>query len=295
MTKLLEKRTNEHIIRRLNKDIVVLYHGNCTDGFSAAWVAWKKFGSNAEYIGIGLDDSPLRGLINKEIYSLDFTYKVKYIPELINRNKKFVVIDHHITNTGTAKMAREYLFDITHSAAVLTWKYFYNNKKMPRLLKHVEDVDLWKFKIPHSKELIIFMDLFDFNFKNWDKLANDFENQTKYKEYIKQGRLILKYEDKLIGRLVASSAEPVSFVGYHTYAVNSPNFHSQVGSLLVQRYPPIGIVWREDKDGSVHVSLRSDGTVDVSKIAAQFGGGGHKAAAGFYVENCSKLPWKKLK
>ena len=68
MTKLLEKRTNDQIIRRLNKDIVVLYHNNCTDGFSSAWVAWKKFGNKAEYIGIGLDDSPLRGLINKEIY-----------------------------------------------------------------------------------------------------------------------------------------------------------------------------------------------------------------------------------
>src|SRR3989338_204024 len=124
MTNLLEKRTKKKTGQRANKDIVVLYHGNCTDGFSAAWVAWKKFGNNAEYIGVGLDDAPLRGLINKEIYSLDFTYKAKYIPELLSRNKKLVVIDHHITNTETTKMAQDYLFDLTHSAAVLTWKYF---------------------------------------------------------------------------------------------------------------------------------------------------------------------------
>ncbi len=294
MTKLLEKRTNDHIIRRLNKDIVVLYHINCTDGFSAAWVAWKKFGNNAEYIGIGLDDSPLRGLINKEIYSLDFVYKAKYLPELISRNKKLIVIDHHITNTETAKMTQDYLFDINHSAAVLTWKYFYPHKKTPQLLKHVEDGDLWKFRIFSSKEILSFMDLFDFNFKTWDKLAKDFENQARYKEYIKQGTLILKYEDKLIERLVAGFAEPVNFIGFKTYAVNSPNFHSQIGNLLAKKYPPIGIVWREEKNGSVHVSLRSDGTVDVSKIAAQFGGGGHKAASGFYVESRSKLPWKKI-
>ena len=30
-----------------------------------------------------------------------------------------------------------------------------------------------------------------------------------------------------------------------------------------------------------HVSLRSDGTIDVSRIAASFGGGGHHRAAGF--------------
>lgn len=34
-----------------------------------------------------------------------------------------------------------------------------------------------------------------------------------------------------------------------------------------------------------HVSLRSDGTVDVAEIAASFGGGGHFSAAGFGVES----------
>ena len=33
-----------------------------------------------------------------------------------------------------------------------------------------------------------------------------------------------------------------------------------------------------------HVSLRSDGTVDVAAIAGSFGGGGHSSAAGFQVE-----------
>lgn len=35
---------------------------------------------------------------------------------------------------------------------------------------------------------------------------------------------------------------------------------------------------------SYHVSLRSDGTVDVGGIAASFGGGGHFSAAGFNIE-----------
>ncbi len=292
MTKLLEKRTHE---RKIDKNIVVLYHGNCTDGFSAAWVAWKKFGNKAEYIGIGLNDSPMSGAIDKEIYLLDFTYKAENMPELIRKNKKLVVIDHHITNAEIAKLAPDYLFDINHSAAVLAWMYFYIDKKIPQLLKHVEDVDLWKFKVPHSKEIISFLDLFDFNFKAWDKLVKDFEDPVRYKKYVKQGGLILGYEDKLVERLVSGFAEPVNLVGYNTYAVNSPNFHSQIGNLLATKQPPIGIVWREEKNGGIHVSLRSDGTVDVSKIAAQFGGGGHKAASGFYVESYLKLPWKKIK
>jgi len=38
-----------------------------------------------------------------------------------------------------------------------------------------------------------------------------------------------------------------------------------------------------------HVSLRSDGTVDVAEIAASFGGGGHFNAAGFGVESSLKV------
>ena len=38
---------------------------------------------------------------------------------------------------------------------------------------------------------------------------------------------------------------------------------------------------RELQDGSVKVSLRSEGDIDVGKIALKFGGGGHKNAAGF--------------
>jgi phosphoesterase RecJ-like protein len=47
----------------------------------------------------------------------------------------------------------------------------------------------------------------------------------------------------------------------------------------------------ENGDGALdgrkqfHVSLRSDGSVDVSRIAMNFGGGGHAGAAGFSVES----------
>lgn len=39
------------------------------------------------------------------------------------------------------------------------------------------------------------------------------------------------------------------------------------------------------KNRNFHVSLRSDGTIDVASIAANFGGGGHRTAAGFNIES----------
>jgi phosphoesterase RecJ-like protein len=43
---------------------------------------------------------------------------------------------------------------------------------------------------------------------------------------------------------------------------------------------------KEEREGTVKVSLRSDGNVDVRKFAQRLGGGGHPAASGFrmYVQ-----------
>jgi len=54
----------------------------------------------------------------------------------------------------------------------------------------------------------------------------------------------------------------------------------------------------ELKDGRIRCSLRSRGSLDVSKIAAKFGGGGHTMAAGTFLpgplENAKKLILEKV-
>ena len=55
----------------------------------------------------------------------------------------------------------------------------------------------------------------------------------------------------------------------------------------------VSTLFMELDDGRVRCSLRSRGQVDVSEIAAKFGGGGHKMAAGTFlpgpVENARQL------
>jgi len=54
----------------------------------------------------------------------------------------------------------------------------------------------------------------------------------------------------------------------------------------------------ELNDGRIRCSLRSKGTVDVGEIAAKFGGGGHKMAAGTFVpgplDNAQQLIFKEV-
>ena len=46
----------------------------------------------------------------------------------------------------------------------------------------------------------------------------------------------------------------------------------------------VAIFFRELPDGRYRVSLRSKGEVNVSTVAEQFGGGGHKCASGFSLD-----------
>ena len=49
----------------------------------------------------------------------------------------------------------------------------------------------------------------------------------------------------------------------------------------------LGVLLRENRDGTIKGSLRSVGDLDVEKIAQHFGGGGHHHAAGFNIKEGS--------
>src|SRR3989344_2461578 len=138
MIKFKEKRKT---IRKSNKDIIVLYHNDCTDGFSSAWAARKKLGDEADYVGVYPGTAPVDWLKNKEIYMVDLIYTAQYLKKLIDENKKVIAIDHHFSNQEAFKLVGKGLFDLTHSGAILTWQYFHPEVKAPKMLVHVEDMD----------------------------------------------------------------------------------------------------------------------------------------------------------
>lgn len=275
------------------KSIVVLYHAKCDDGFGAAWSAWRKFGSRASYVPLEHQKSPPPGLKGKELYFLDFTYPIPITQKLIQENKGVTAVDHHISAKKAVLSTHKHLFDIKHSAAVLSWKYFHPGRPVPRLLKHIEDIDLWKFKLMHTREIIAYLETQPFDFKVWTNIADGLEDASTRKKYIEEGGLILVFQERLIEH-IAERAELVSFAGRNVLAVNSPVFNSQIGHILVKRHPPLGLIWSATS-GAIRVSLRSKGNVDVSKIAKRFGGGGHKNAAGFSLKEGAKLPWKPIR
>lgn len=278
---------------------VVLYHENCPDGFGAAFAAWKKFGNKAEYFPItpSQDAKQLSGIVlkDREVYFLDVCVSLPTLLKLRMLNEKVVVIDHHETNAAHVRHATETVFDVKHSGAVLAWQYFHPRKKVPTLLQYIEDSDLWRFKLPQTRSLGAYINSQPLEFKAWGALVRGMESARERKRYLTLGKVLMDYDAVLIKEAV-DRAEMVQFGKYKVLAVNSSSkrFHSEVGHMLVGRHPPLGVVWRVER-GMIHVSLRSDGTIDVGRLAGQFpGGGGHKAAAGFSVPLEKGFPWKWL-
>jgi len=58
-------------------------------------------------------------------------------------------------------------------------------------------------------------------------------------------------------------------------------FASELGNLLAEQSGTFGLIWQLSGDGEIKASLRSKGDFDVAAIAARYGGGGHRNAAGF--------------
>ncbi len=280
------------------KDIVVIYHDQCRDGFGSAYAAWKKFGDNASYVPCKTQDAVPGGLIDKELYILDYSFKKPQLEELVATNKKVVVIDHH----GTAKEAvtafPDNIFDNDHSGAVLSWEYFHPGTDVPVLLKYVEDHDLWKFALPHNREFGAALGEYLQDFETWDQLARNMEDTDAFTSFISHGGVIAGFEDKLVERMM-QFRELVEFEGHQVYALNAERiYRSILGHNLATLNGQEGriemsIVYYR-YDGMVHCSLRSNGDVDVAAIAEKYGGGGHKNAASIRADSFETMPFTFL-
>ncbi|MCS6862748.1 MAG: bifunctional oligoribonuclease/PAP phosphatase NrnA [Abditibacteriales bacterium] len=79
------------------------------------------------------------------------------------------------------------------------------------------------------------------------------------------------------GRLTWSVLDRATF---DALQADDDDIENVVNFVRNVRGTEIGVLFREGDDGRVRVSLRSNSRYDVSRIAEEFGGGGHRAAAG---------------
>jgi uncharacterized protein len=267
-----------------DKKRLVIYHGNCIDGFTAAWAAWTAYGdADTEYVPANYGDAP-PDVVGRHVLIVDFSYPRESILAMNATAASLRVLDHHKTAEAALAGLPCATFDMARSGAGLAWDFLCSGER-PWLVNYVEDRDLWRWALPHSKEINAWVSACERDsFADWQALS-----QTTLPIAASFGSAVLRYIDRYVSEMCAQ-ARTIRFAGHDVPIVNAPyiNISELVGKLA--ETAPFAVGWFQRADGLFAYSLRSRGPsgVDVSEIAKAYGGGGHRNSAGFALKE--RLP-----
>jgi nanoRNase/pAp phosphatase (c-di-AMP/oligoRNAs hydrolase) len=270
---------------------IVLYHGNCPDGFGGAYAAWKKFGDSAEYIPLSRDVAPPTGFAGAHLYFIDFCYPKEIMDRYVTEADAVTVLDHHEGVEDVITSMPEYRYTSDHSGAVIAWEYFHPDAPVPTLLSYIEQGDLYRFGLPHTDAILSYVYTRPHTFAAWENLEHELSDHLSFERIRQMGEMFSEHKTIIVEQIMRQ-AELVEFEGYKCYLAScSKQFTSPVGNKLALQLPPIALIASVHSWG-LRVSLRSDGTADVSELARKYGGNGHPYAAAFSLTWTDAVPWK---
>lgn len=305
---------------------LVIYHANCADGFTAAWAVRQAIDADF-HAGVHGEAPP--DVAGRDVILVDFSYPSAVMRALQQSARSILVLDHHksaeadLQDFGSAlpvsaapvvwrmdgadwdgcrtwpkvQAAQRIdaerggdfcmiyaLFDMDRSGAGIAWDFFHPGKARPALIDHVEDRDLWRFALHGTREIQSALFSYPYRFEVWDELM-----QAPVFELYQQGMCIERKHHKDVAELVAVAKRQMVIGHYEVPVASLPyTLASDAGHLMAQGEPFAACYY--DKAGGRVFSLRSaDDGVDVSEVAALYGGGGHARAAGFTVPRDHEL------
>jgi oligoribonuclease NrnB/cAMP/cGMP phosphodiesterase (DHH superfamily) len=288
------------------KPDVCIYHAGCQDGFAAAWAVWRAY-KDIEFIAHSYGQ-PAPDVAGKHVLIVDYSFKYPVLVEMGRSAKSITILDHHKSaeaDLAPFKVARmedlkdpeelhvhhftlsgvpvQAYFDMESSGAMLAWMYVNGPcSQPPSLIYHVQDRDLWRFKLDGTREIHSVLSAYDFNFVTWDNIAASLEDPEMRDEVVADGDLLQRAHMKSLRELLEATQRTMVIGGFEVPVANMPySMASEAGNILSQGRP-FAATYFDKNDGTRSFSLRSsDGGEDVSKIASSYGGGGHAKAAGF--------------
>lgn len=262
----------------------VIFHANCSDGFGAAWAAWKLLGNKATYFAATYGDPP-PNVVGKNVAILDFSYSSDVTKEMIRDASSLIVLDHHKSAMIALRDIPNAQFDMTKSGAMLSWEFFHPGKEPPKFIKYIMDRDLWAWELDYSKEFSAAFDMVPFEFEEFEK----FEDDSVFDDAVKRGSYILAYS-KTVVKKVCEKAQHRKLDDKNVLVVNASHWMSEIGARLAPDCD-FALIWYWDHEAqNTKISLRAfHDTVDVAEIAKCFGGGGHRKAAGFRLPKGSHI------
>ncbi len=127
----------------------------------------------------------------------------------------------------------------------------------------------------------------DREFDQWDAAAALYSDNPE--KFLSEAEAIKRFYDRRV-KAICETAGPQMFLGYDGVAVTYAcpyDFVSETCHTLLAMYPdaPSAVAVIQNAEGITYSMRSADDRMDVSEIAKANGGGGHRNAAGFRVEN----------
>jgi len=263
---------------------LVIYHAGCWDGFCAAWVLRREF-PDADFHAAHYGTEP-PDVSGRDVFVVDFCYKRPVMLAIAAAARSLTVLDHHKSAeadlagfvaeaNGLYGVVPNVIFKMDKSGGRLAWEYLNGAAPAPWLVDYTEDRDLWRHVLPDSRAVNAALRSYPLDFAQWDMLAG-----MDPRDLAEEGYAILRAEAQTVAAHVRHARE-IELGGHKVLAVNATTLFSEIAGELAQGRP-FGACYFDRFDGLRVWSLRSrEGGVDVSEVAKQYGGGGHRNAAGF--------------
>ena len=280
---------------------LIIYHGNCADGFSAAWCFWRKYHDSADYVaGVYQQDPP--AVAGRDVYLVDFSYKAPVVARMLEQANSVTLIDHHKTAIDDLRPLKEaeiatngngmgdrfgWFCDLNRSGATLAWDYLNPGEPRPLLLGHIEDRDLWRFKLAGTREIQAFVFSHEYTFEQWDRLMA--ADPVELMKMTAAGAAIERKHHKDVVELVGVCKRRMTIAGHDVPVASLPyTMVSDAAHLMAQGEPFAACYW-DTAEGRTFGLRAADSGLDVSDVARNYGGGGHAKAAGFTVPRDHEL------
>ncbi|MEX5600734.1 DHHA1 domain-containing protein [Pseudophaeobacter sp. C1-32P7] len=287
---------------------ICIYHGNCADGFTAAWAVKVALGPQVEFVPGVYGQTP-PDVSGADVVLVDFSYKRPVLEELATTARTVLVLDHHKSaakdlaglpcpidrNSWDNHLAEasgeaasnigpglpRAIFDMKRSGAQIAWDFFHPGQMRPALVDYVADRDLWLFELEGSREIAAWLHSHPYDFGTWASCANMLDDERLWRQAVQEGTAIKRKHDKDIAQLLTELRRDMVIGGHRVPVVNLPFTMASDAAGQLAEGAPFAAVYFDRADARIF-SLRSrEGGMDVSKIAEQYGGGGHPGAAGF--------------
>ena len=205
--------------------------------------------------------------------------------KIVQRSTRIIDIDHHISGDGfgdvklidataasTAEIVFEFLkflkIEVTEQIAVCLFTGL------------ITDTGSFRFQNTTGKTFRTGAELVDAGAKPSEIAEIVFDNRTLSATLI-LGRALTSLKSAADGRIIWVK---LSLGDFAETGARDEDTEGIVNYARGVRGAQVGILFREVVPGKVRISLRSHEGLDVSKIAGEYGGGGHRMASGCTYE-----------